>query len=78
MRRQFIKRGYGNNTHDIGLLVSDAEKEEIDLPKWISQYAYEISRWSTTIRYNSNFKTNRDNINDFNERISKWIEELEQ
>lgn len=67
------KRGYGNATHDIGQLVSDAGKEGIDLPDWIDDNAYEISKWATTIRYNSNFKTNRDKISQFNKDIHKWI-----
>lgn len=71
------KRGHGNNTHDIGQLVADANAEGIDLPTWVDDNAYEISKWSTTIRCNSNFKTNREKISQFNQAIHSWIGEIE-
>lgn len=67
-------RGHGNNTHDIGQLVADAKNEKIILPAWVDENSYEISKWSTTIRYNSNFKTNRDRILEFNKKIHEWID----
>lgn len=70
------KRGYGNHTHDIGQLVNDAKDEGIALPDWVDDNSYEISKWSTTIRYNSNFKTNRNKISKFNNLIHEWIESI--
>lgn len=70
------KRGYGNNTHDIGQLVADADAEGIALPNWVDENSYEISKWSTTIRYNSNFKTNREKISQFNKELHAWIDEI--
>ena len=37
---------------------------------------YDLSLWATTIRYNSNFKTNRNNIELFNEKAIIWINSL--
>lgn len=70
------KRGFGSIEHDIGRLVNDANKEGILIPKWIEDNAYEISRWATTIRYNSKFKTNRESINNYNILIKEWLESL--
>lgn len=70
------RRGYANVTHDIGHLVADAKKEGIEIPDWVDQNSYEISKWSTTIRYNSNFKTNRDRISQFNKAIHNWIDSI--
>lgn len=69
------KRGFGNIEHDLGKLVSDAKSEGIEIPEWVEDNAYEISRWATTIRYNTNFKTNRDSVKSFNQMIIKWIED---
>ena len=72
------KRGFGNIEHDLGQLVADAKSEGIVIPEWVEENSYEISRWATTIRYNSNFKTNRDSIDSFNKLIKEWIEALER
>lgn len=71
------KRGFGNIEHDLGQLVADAKSEGIVVPEWVEENSYEISRWATTIRYNSNFKTNRDSIDSFNKLIKEWLESFE-
>ena len=71
------KRGFGNIEHDLGQLVADAKSEGIVIPEWVEENSYEISRWATTIRYNSNFKTNRDSIDSFNKLIKEWIDTFE-
>ena len=71
------KRGFGNIEHDLGQLVADAKTEGIVIPEWVEENSYEISRWATTIRYNSNFKTNRDSIDSFNKLIKEWIDTFE-
>ena len=71
------KRGFGNIEHDLGQLVADAKSEGIVIPEWVEENSYEISRWATTIRYNSNFKTNRDSIDSFNKLIKEWLETFE-
>jgi len=68
------KRGFGNNEHDLGVLVADAKNEGIEIPEWVNDNSYEISKWATTIRYNSNFKTNRDNIINYNKQAEEWIQ----
>lgn len=70
------KRGFGNNEHDLGVLVADAKKEGIEIPDWVDENSYEISKWATTIRYNSNFKTNRDSITSFNQQAEEWIKSI--
>lgn len=70
------KRGMGTISHDIGMLVKDAKGEGIEIPSWVSEGAYEISRWATTIRYNSKFKTNRELIINYVEKTNQWIEEI--
>lgn len=70
------KRGFGNIDHDLGRLVADAKAEGIDVPVWVEENSYEISRWATTIRYNTNFKTNRDSINRFNLLIKEWLKAI--
>lgn len=70
------KRGHGNISHDIGTLVNDAKEEGIQIPDWVDDDSYEISKWATTIRYNSNFKTNREKITELNNNLNKWIEEI--
>jgi len=71
------KRGFGNIDHDLGRLVAEAEAEGIDVPSWVEENAYEISRWATTIRYNTNFKTNRDSISKYNLLVKEWIKVIE-
>ena len=71
------KRGFGNIEHDLGQLVPDAKSEGIVVPEWVEENSYEISRWATTIRYNSNFKTNRESIDSFNKLIKEWLEAFE-
>lgn len=58
-------RGYGNIDHDIERLIADAEECGISVPDWVKENTYEVSKWATTIRYNSNFKTNRDKMESF-------------
>lgn len=72
------KRGYGNISHDVGTLVNDAKEEGLLIPDWVDNNSYEISKWATTIRYNSNFKTNREKITELNNNINKWIEEIKK
>jgi len=69
-------RGFAGTDHDLGLLVSDAKSCGILIPQWVDDNSYEISRWATTIRYNSNFKTNRDSIVLYNENAKRWIKEI--
>ena len=69
-------RGFAGTEHDLAVLITDAKALGIDIPRWADDNSYEISRWATTIRYNSNFKTNRDSIVSFNSMARQWIEEI--
>jgi len=70
-------RGFANVEHDIQRLSDDAKGCGIAIPSWVEDNSYEISKWATTIRYNSNFKTNKDTILSLNVEIQKWIIGLE-
>ena len=62
---------------DLDRLVIDTKSKGIAIPSWVEENSYEISKWATTIRYNSNFKTNRESISGFNQKLEEWIEILE-
>lgn len=71
-------RGYAGVEHDLNILVADAKVAGVAIPEWVDQNSYEISRWATTIRYNSNFRTNRDAIVQYGALAAEWLEELEK
>lgn len=71
-------RGYAGVEHDLNILVADAKASGVTVPEWVDQNSYEISRWATTIRYNSNFRTNRDAIVQYGALAAEWLEELEK
>ena len=70
-------RGYGNIDHDIQSLIIDARELGIIIPEWIEDHSYEISKWATTVRYNSNFKANHDSIKEYIQRTKDWLKEIE-
>jgi len=72
------KRGFGSNDHDLERLLVDLKQVGLDAPDWIGVNSYEISKWATTIRYNSNFKTNRENILHFIEKTKEWISDIKK
>ena len=71
-------RGFAGVEHDIGRLVAEAKETSVRIPDWVDENSYEISRWATTIRYNSNFKTNRDSIVRYNELAAEWLKSIEE
>lgn len=62
--------------HDIKMLYLEVTILGCTVPEWVIDEAYDLSSWATTIRYNSNFKTNRNNIELFNEKAIIWINSL--
>lgn len=64
--------------HDIKMLSIEVHELGGSVPKWIIEGAYDLSSWATTIRYNSNFKTNRTLIESFNLKTSEWIKQLKE
>ena len=49
-------------THNIQTLCDELDAAKIYCPEWIKDKAYDISSWATTIRYNTNFKADHDEI----------------
>ena len=79
IKNELVKvRGYASVEHDINILVADAKAAGVLIPEWVEENSYEISRWATTIRYNSNFRTNRDAIKQYNALAQEWINEIER
>lgn len=64
--------------HDIKMLSLEVRELGGTVPDWVIEGAYDLSSWSTTIRYNSNFRTNRALIESFNEKIIEWLMELKE
>lgn len=71
-----LKIEYGGDAglgHDIKMLSLEVNELGGTVPEWVIDGAYDLSSWATTIRYNSNFKTNRASIEQFNEKVKSWI-----
>lgn len=49
-------------THNIQTLCDELDAAKIEYPVWLKDKAYDISSWATTIRYNTNFKSDHDEI----------------
>lgn len=64
--------------HDIKMLSIEVKELGGTVPEWVIDGAYDLSSWATTIRYNSNFKTNRTSIEQSNEKVNNWISELKE
>ncbi|HVI39627.1 MAG TPA: HEPN domain-containing protein [Anaerovoracaceae bacterium] len=64
--------------HDIKMLSIEVNELGGSVPEWVIDGSYDLSSWATTIRYNSNFKTNRDLIESFNEKIIEWLGKLKE
>lgn len=62
-------------THNIQTLCDEMDKAKIDYPDWIKDKAYDISSWATTIRYNANFKSDHDEIEEVIELTTNLISE---
>lgn len=67
-------RGFAGVEHNIYKLTQEADAENIMIPQWVKEGDYELSSWATTIRYNSNFKTDREKIIEYNKNLSEWID----
>lgn len=63
-------------THSITVLWKDLEELGVEFPEWVKELDDEITAWSTTIRYNSNFKSDHDTIDDINRKIREWMNSL--
>lgn len=70
--------GQAGITHSIMELSKDLEEMNINIPEWVKENDDEITAWSTTIRYNANFKADHDIIEKVISLTENWIKELEQ
>jgi len=78
---KYLKIENGGNTgtgHDIKMLSIEVKELGGFVPKWAVGGTYDLSSWATTVRYNSNYKTNRELINEFNMKIIDWLSSLKE
>ena len=68
--------GHGGIGHDIGMLLRDLDELHINYPEWLGEYAYDISKWATTIRYNANFKADHDMISCILNLVEQWFADV--
>ena len=59
--------------HNIGALTALMRNDGIVYPDWVDEYAYDISLWATTIRYNVNYKADHDLIDRINGLLREWM-----
>lgn len=63
-------------THSIIELSNVMKDMNIEVPIWIDEYDYIITSWSTTTRYNTNFKADHDILERVIKLIGEWIKKL--
>ncbi len=69
--------GHGGVGHDIGVLLNALKSLDVTYPEWLNESAYDISKWSTTIRYNVNFKASHDDIESVIIKTEAWLADIE-
>ncbi len=62
--------------HDIGSLLDDMDAYKIPYPEWLSEQAYEISRWATNVRYDVRIDVDHEAIRLANERLELWLAKI--
>ena len=67
---------HGGIRHDIAEILTDMTEAGIGYPDWLDKHAFEISRWATTIRYNTNFKADHDLIVEVLNNARAWYDSL--
>jgi len=68
--------GTAGISHNITQLSKDMDDLSISYPEWIHEKDDEISSWSTTIRYNANFKADHDEIEEVINLTQKWLDKI--
>ena len=77
MKGLLVKNGgFAGISHNITELSKDMDELGITYPDWIHEKDDDISSWATTIRYNANFKSDHDEIQDVIDKSKNWIAEL--
>ena len=75
MKGLIVKAG-GNASisHSIVELSKDLDDLKVSYPEWIHDKDDDITSWATTIRYNANFKSDHDEIQEVIDLTKEWIE----
>ena len=77
MKGLLVKHGgVAGTSHNITQLSRDLDELNIPYPKWINEWDDVITSWSTTIRYNANFKADHDDIELIIHLTNEWIDTL--
>lgn len=63
-------------THNIQTLCDELDAAGIEYPNWVKDKAYDISSWATTIRYNTNFKANHDDIAEVISKMNDLLQDV--
>lgn len=79
LKSMIVKQGgQPGITHSIMELCKDLEEMNVEVPEWVKENDDEITAWSTTIRYNANFKADNDIIERVISLTEDWIKEINQ
>lgn len=79
MKGLLVKNGRpAGISHNITELSKDLDEINAAYPDWINDKDDEITTWSTTIRYNANFKSDHDEIEEIIRRMKEWLNELQK
>lgn len=76
MKALIVKNGgRAGISHSITELSKDLDDLGAEYPEWIHEKDDDITSWSTTIRYNVNFKADHDEIEAVIQLTESWLEE---
>lgn len=68
--------GVAGVSHNITELSKDLDELGVSYPEWINDKDDDITSWATTIRYNANFKSDHDEIQEAIELTEAWLNDL--
>lgn len=68
--------GVAGISHNITQLSKDLDDLKVEYPDQIHEKDDDISSWATTIRYNTNFKADHDEIETIIELTQNWIDTI--
>lgn len=79
MKGLLVKNGRtAGISHNITELSKDLDEINVVYPDWINDKDDEITTWSTTIRYNANFKSDHDEVEEIIRLMKEWLDELKK
>lgn len=77
MKSVIAKYGHrANLTHNITALSKDMDELGLSYPDWLRERDDELTSWSTTIRYNANFKSDYEEIAETIRLAKEWLDKL--